>query len=181
MDEEPTANHPGFVEQRDIPLPSGSGNAQVRTFRGFGGRGIDRILAAAESQVSTEDLHYVAYHVDGLCQFSVDVLDHPDIPADEKVRGDQRRAQYLRHGLKLDRLMDGLNQEFRSIDSGSLLRVVLDVERGALYYFWVDDARFLIGVTMDQSQVHKADAKMVQLVDAIRPLLGHKRIEDLNR
>lgn len=179
--QEPVVNHPTFNEQREIPLAAGSGSALIRTFRTYGGRGIDRILAAAESQLSTEDLHYIAYHVDGLCQFSIDVLDHPNIPADDKVTGDQRRAQYLRHGVKLNRLMVGLNQEFRSIDSGILLRVVLDVERGALYYFWVDDARFLIGVTMDQSQVHKADAKMVQLVDSVRPLLGHKRIEDLNR
>jgi hypothetical protein len=181
QEEEPVTNHPKHVEQREIALPGGTGHALVRTFRNYGGRGIDRILAAAETQISTADLHYVAYHVDGLCQFSIDVMDRPDILTDDKVTGDQRRAQYLRHGIKLNRLMVGLNNEFRSIDSGILLRVVLDVERGALYYFWVDESRFLIGVTLDQSQVHKADAKMVHLVDAVRPLLGHKRIEDLNR
>jgi hypothetical protein len=180
-EEEPITNHPKHVEQREVALPTGTGHALVRTFRNYGGRGIDRILATAETQISTADLHYVAYHVDGLGQFSIDVMDHQDILTDDKVSSDQRRAQYLRHGIKLNRLMVGLNNEFRSIDSGILLRVVLDVERGALYYFWVDEARFLIGVTLDQSQVHKADAKMVHLVDAVRPLLGHKRIEDLNR
>lgn len=179
--EELTADHPSHVEQREIQLAGRNCTALLRTFRGYGGRGIDRILASVEGQVSTEDLHYVGYHVEGECWFSLDVLADADLPTDDKVSPERRRAQYLRHGLKLNRLMVGLNQEFRSIDSGILLRVVLDVERGALYYYWIDDVRFLIGVTVDQSQVHKADQKMVQLVDAIRPLLGHKRIEDLNR
>jgi hypothetical protein len=79
--------------------------------------------------------------------------------------------------------MAKLNSEFRALDSGTLIRLVLDVERGALYYYVVhsESERFLVGVTLDQDMVHVTDRKLQTLVDDIRHHLGHPRITELER
>ena len=76
-----------------------------------------------------------------------------------------------------------LNAEFRNMDSGALIRLVLDVERGALYYYVVhsESERFLIGVTLDQDMVHVTDRKLQVLVDDIRHHMGHPRITELEK
>ena len=176
-----TRHHAGHVDEQTVKLEAGT-DATLRRFRGYGGRGTDRIVSICEGELSVNDLHYLAYYVDGGCRFYLDVLDDPTVEERfGEVPADRRRDQYLRHGVRLDVLLKALNRDFKEIDSGILLRVVLDVERGALYYFYVDEKRFLIGVTLDQEMVHKTDAKMVHVVDETRVLLGHKKILDLNR
>lgn len=155
--------------------------AVLRRFAGFRS-GTNRLVDVCRPHLHPVDLHYIAYYVDGECRFSCDVLDDPVVDRfSDQVTPDGRRERYLQQARYLNRLMVGLNTSFRDIDSGILLRVVLDVERGALYYYWIDEQRFVIGVTLDQEMVDKADRKMVHVVDGMRFSLGHKRIEDLER
>jgi hypothetical protein len=169
---------------REARLLPASANARLIRYKDFtaSGRALDRVIDIVGKNLSIVDLHYVAFFVDERCHFSMDVFEDDHLSGMfAGVSEDQRRDQYVHQGLRLNRLVEAYNAEFRGIDVGILLRVVLDVERGALYYFYVDDRRFLVGVTLDQRQVHEADTKMVNVVDEIRFLLGHKRLEDLNR
>jgi hypothetical protein len=159
----------------------GDADAVLRRFRGFGA-GTNRLVDVCRPCVTTEHLHFVAYHVDGECRFYLDVLEDPAVERFfDQVTPDGRREHYLQQARYLNRLMVGLNDSFREIDAGILIRVVLDVERGALYYYWIDERRFVIGVTLDQEMVDKADRTMVRVVDGIRVSLGHRRIGDLER
>lgn len=157
-------------------------DALLRRYRGFSPGATDRIVDICRPMVAVADLHYVAYFVDHSCRFYLDVLDDAAIQGYfDMATPEQRRDRYVAHGRYLDQLLTGLNRSFLDIDSGILIRVVLDVERGALYYYWVDDRRFLIGVTLNQAMVDKADRKMVHVVDGVREALGHRKIGDLER
>ncbi|WP_117213901.1 hypothetical protein [Allorhizocola rhizosphaerae] len=139
---------------------------------------IDMIVKA----MSVDDLHYVAYHVDGRCVMTLDLLDHPQLSRfHDVVEPYQRRDEYRRHGETIEGILRRLNEEFRTLGSGDLIRLVLDVERGAIYYHMVtaDRNRYLISVTLNQYKVHIADRKCAHLVDDIRVHLGQPKLTDL--
>jgi hypothetical protein len=158
------------------------GDAIVRRSRGdFGAGRIERLVDLCTNHVKNDDLHYVAYYVDGRCAFYVDVFDHHAIESYfTEVTQDRRREEYLRLAIHLNEWLPGMNHSFDGIDSGVLIRVVLDVERGAFYYYKVDSRRFVIGVTLDQSVVHKADSVMTKLAREVQVLLGHRTNPDFN-
>ena len=177
-------NHPRSIPQpvSEQRLSIAGAEALLRRYRDFGAGATDRIVDICKPVIAPTDLHFVAYFVNHSCRFYLDVLDDPKLSRFfDNATPDGRRDQYVEHGYYLDRLLTGLNRSFLKIDSGILIRVVLDVERGALYYYWLDEHRYLIGVTLNQEMVDKADRKMVHLVDGIRESLGHKKIGDLDR
>jgi hypothetical protein len=63
--------------------------------------------------------------------------------------------------------MSRLNVYMRRLDGGVLVRTVLDIEQGALYYYWIDRNVYLTGLTMDQSKVLVADEKLRRLANAL--------------
>jgi hypothetical protein len=146
-------------------------------------RAHDALVGIVQELLDPLDLHYVAYFIDGECVFYLDIFDDRKLGRFFSGRGtaESRRKGYESYGRFLNVLMTNLNAKFKKIDSGLLLRVVLDVEKGALYYYHVEEDKFVIGVTMDQAKVHEADRKMVTVVDEIRVSLGHRPIADLNR
>lgn len=139
-----------------------------------------RILPAAETSLAKvvdmcvamldeSDLHFVGYFAAERCVFYTDVLDDADLARFfQGTTQEQRRDTYMRAGKQLQWLNTRLDQQLAGIESGFLIRIVLDVERGALYFYWIDTGRYLLGVTLDQRKVEVADDKMATLVDAIR-------------
>ena len=177
----PSALRPGPKHVAQERFQLNGADAVLRRFRDFGA-GTNRLVDICRPEVHPADLHFVAYYVEGACRFHLDVLEDSAVDRFfDQATPDGRREHYLQQARYLYRLMNGLNDSFREIDAGILLRVVLDVERGALYYYWIDEKRFIIGVTLDQEMVDQADRKMVRLVDGIRASLGHRRISDLER
>jgi hypothetical protein len=153
--------------ERHPPFRSGTHNAII-----------DMIIDA----MSVDDLHYVAYYVDGQCVMTLDLLDHPDLSRfHDVVEPYQRRDEYRRHGSTIEGVLRRLNAEFRSLSTGDLTRLVFDVERGAIYYHMVtaDSNRHLISVTLNQHKVYVADRKCTHLVDNIRVHLGQPRFTEL--
>jgi hypothetical protein len=114
------------------------------------------------------DVHFIGYYVDGRCRFHADVLDNPGL--NRFFRGRDRTAQrstYERAGRQLSWTMSRLDTYLRKLRSGILIRCVLDVEQGALYYYWIGENAYLTGVTMDQSQVLHTDEKLRRLANQI--------------
>ena len=154
------------------------GKRVLTRFDGYRAATHDPIVRLCRQAVSAADLHYVAYYVRRSCVFHLDVLEDPALGRFvEVLTADDRRAQYARHGSVLPELLAGLGPNLREMDSGGLIRVVLDVERGALYHFVVDQEtdRYLVGVTLDQDMVYVTDAKLSALTDEIRYHLGRPR------
>jgi hypothetical protein len=69
-----------------------------------------------------------------------------------------------------------LDNRLADLHTGKLVRVVLDVEQGAIYFYNLGDIGFLVGVTLDQQQVDPADWKMSLIANEF--LRAHGRQED---
>jgi hypothetical protein len=176
-----------ITEDLDPPDPvevAGSNHVVLRRFGPYRAEAYDGIVDLCRQHLSAKDLHYVAYYANKELVFRVDVLNDPVLARFYGLVGaEERREAYERHGRTVDKIMGRLNTDFRTLDSGALIRLVLDVERGALYYFVVhsESERFLVGVTLDQDMVHVTDGKLQVLVDDIRHFMGHPRITELER
>lgn len=136
----------------------------------------DGVVALCASRLDVSSLHYVAYHARGKGLFRVDVLDHPDLaPLVGLATPDRHRRIYENYGTRLKALMAHLDDDFDELDSGRLVRLVLDVEKGAVFIIEVHEhsGRYLLGVTLDQSHVDTADEEMRGLTAEIRQYLGH--------
>ncbi len=167
------------------PLPSADpSQVKIERFPHFRSPTHGPVIEKIVNRMSTDDLHYVAYYVDGHCVMSLDLLDHPELDRyHEVVEPYQRREEYLNQGRALHHLFKRLNEEFRPLNTGDLIRLVFDVERGAIYYYVVttDTSRYLIGVTLNQYKVHVSDGKMALLVDDIRVHLGQPKMTELEQ
>jgi hypothetical protein len=172
------------VELPAPTLPADPSQVKIERFAQFRSSTHGSLVAKIVNRLSIDDLHYVAYYVDGQPIVSLDLLDHPELDRyHEVVEPYQRREEYHRQGKALNALCRKLNAELSPLNTGDLVRLVFDVERGAIYYYVVttDTNRFLIGVTLNQYKVYVADQKMAQLVDDIRVHLGQPRMTELEQ
>lgn len=132
---------------------------------------VDReVEAQCRQALDPRDLQFIGYYVDGHCRFHADVLDAEILnPFFRRTGRAERRQAYERTGRQLDWLIDTLDTYMQHLSGGILIRVVFDVEQGALCYCNIDEGTYLMGVTMIQDEVLVADEKMRNLANA----LGH--------
>ncbi|MFI6908271.1 hypothetical protein ACIBKY_43910 [Nonomuraea sp. NPDC050394] len=149
---------------RTVPNPSGS---------------VEKALTSCVAMLNQDDLHFVGYFLGEQCLFYTDVLEDADLAHFfHDTDPEQRRELYLQAGRQMLWLTARLDRQLSRIESGILIRTVLDVERGALYFHWVDAGLYLVGVTLDQRKVDVVDDKMARLVDIIR---GHFTLPPINQ
>lgn len=176
-------------ERYDIPhelpaedRPADPTEVKVERFPAFRAERHNPVADKIMANMSVDDLHYVAYYVNGQCVVTLDLLDHPALARfHDVVEPYQRREEYKRHGTTIPQALRRLNEDFRPLNSGDLIRLVLDVERGAIYYHTVtsDTSRYLISVTLNQYKVYVTDIKVSHLVDDIRVHLGQPKMTEL--
>lgn len=118
------------------------------------------------------DLHYVARWAENEQVFSIDVFDDVKVGRffSEAITPAQRRRFYADLCRRLPSLVKQLGRMCRQTLGGRTERLVLDVEMGAIYYYRMGPCDYLVGVTLDQSEVFRADEKIARLVAAARPL-----------
>jgi hypothetical protein len=93
------------------------------------------------------------------------VLAEADLFEDERVAAarppgeapQSTRSYYRRLAEECAVYARQLGQVARQAVRGRMLRVVLDVEQGAVYYYRLGPADYLMGVTLNQSRVSEAD------------------------
>jgi len=116
-----------------------------------------------DAQVDPADLHLAALMAPG-DEFVVDQFDHPRLSRFFGLIGvEARRKFYGEFARDLPKTAGQLGRLVRTSIGGSLLRLVLDVEQGAVYWYPLGAGRYLMGVTLDQEQVEAADDKMARL------------------
>lgn len=140
----------------------------------------DGIAALCTSRLAPDTLHYLQYHTRGKGIFRVDVLDDPALaPLLGLADADRHRQVYERYGEGLRSLVELLDDDFVQLDSGRVLRLVLDVEKGAVFVVEVHhgSGRYLLGVTLDETAVDRADLDLRDLASTVRAHLGrsHQR------
>lgn len=139
------------------------------------------LILLCRSELNVEGLHYVQICARDGILLSADILDHPLLARYFDDSGkDQRRDVYIKVGKQVGWLINGLNDFLGDAEGGVLIRTVLDVERGAVYYCRIDESRYLIGVTLDQNVVHVADSAARLLADRIRGYYGLPPLQQPN-
>ncbi|GAB1639729.1 hypothetical protein [Krasilnikovia sp. MM14-A1259] len=107
------------------------------------------------------ELQYVAVLYDGSMELVRDVFDEP--AAEVYFRAGYtpavRRDFYARFLPTLERHAQEIGGIVNPAVGRGLRRLVLDVQRGAIYYYRVDPRTYLVGVTLNQDRVPHADLK----------------------
>jgi hypothetical protein len=124
--------------------------------------------AVLRAAVHPADLHFAAYISGGRWQCSADVLDHAALAAYYRrgITAADRRDLYEEFGRRLClgpmALLGQLSLDLEDL-IGEVWRIVVDVEQGAFYGYrrGIDD--FVLGVTLAQNQVQRAEEKMERL------------------
>jgi hypothetical protein len=121
-----------------------------------------------------DDLHFIGIFRHGEPAWCADVLDDASLaPFFQRVTPESRRRGYDRVIRVVNMHIRRFSQLLTLVRSHQLVRLVLDVARGAIYVFPLNDDEQLVGVTLIQSRVEQADQKMravrENLVPAIAP------------
>lgn len=130
------------------------------------GRDDHPAVAVCRSAVRPYDLHLVALVENGRQVFGVDVLRDRQFDGDGWSGAGDRRARYARLAIELPDYVRELGRTARASIGGPLRRVVLDVESGAIYYRWIDESRYIVGLTLYQPRVGSAERQLDALLAA---------------
>lgn len=172
--------HPVTIPEQREPARS----VNVKRFAPYRPEAHQNLVELCRTRLDAADLHYVAYYAGHQAVFRVDMLDDPALGSFHGlVEPQARREAYDAQGPEVEAALTSFNRTFSGLDVGVLIRLVLDVERGAVYYFTVDrdTGRYVLAVTLDQEQVHRTDAKVAKLVDDLRHALGFPRMTELEQ
>lgn len=128
------------------------------------GAGSAELMNACRDELHPQGLIYLAYHRGDEKTFALDILEDPRAL---KIWGRSavgiRRHFYGRLYPQLESLSSQFGQLVRPALRGRLMRIVLDVEQGAVYYNRLAPREYLFGVTLNQSRVRAADEQMARL------------------
>lgn len=125
---------------------------------------VDRFRQVADGVVRSADLHYLARFTEAGSFTSVDVLDASTLARFfTAIDSEQRRNGYRKLADRVPRTGRRLDIEIRPVLGQALVRVVADVEQGALYFCRAAPTEYLMGVTLDQHRVLDADRRFRQV------------------
>ena len=82
---------------------------------------------------------------------------------------EKQTQYYLEFGRELNSLIEPINTRMTYLQQGSLFRVILDVEKGGVFYHQISDTCYVIGATVNQEAMdnNSADLEMRSLVRAV--------------
>lgn len=126
----------------------------------------DPCLAA----LSLDDLHAVGLYRQGRLAWAADLFDAPALaPFFQRVTPEFRRRGYAQVAHQVTLQSRRFGRLLDLTGSRKLVRLVLDVARGAMYALPLGGEEYLVGVTLVQSRVDQADRKLRDLLARIRP------------
>ena len=137
------------------------------------GSTVQQAAVIAQSALDVQGLHYLAMHRDGQPLFERDILDDEELAGFfQRVSPLARRIGYTETVRTVGLQARLLNLLLARMGAGNLVRLVLDVARGAVYVMPVGPRTYVTGVTLLQSRVDHAEAKFRQAAEDIREALA---------
>jgi hypothetical protein len=161
-------------------LPGGAAGGGTCTSRKGpampGDRAVEDVRTVFESHLDPADLHYAALYRNWEFALSSDVLDSDHLGYwTYGVSANLRRDLYESVSQELRSELAQLGRAVRKLCGPPPRRLVLDVQAGALYvYFLGGEGDFLLGGTLDQSAVFQAEQRMRKIVGPVRELIQHR-------
>ncbi|WP_345469535.1 hypothetical protein [Actinoallomurus oryzae] len=116
--------------------------------------------------LSPDELIYLAHCRRGDILAEADLLDHEQVIElrPPHLPPSAMRTLYRRMAEEFAMFTRQLSQLARQAIRGRMLRIVLDVEQGAFFYYRLGPRDYLVGVTTNQKRVSQADQAMGELV-----------------
>ncbi|WP_329254350.1 hypothetical protein OG417_12235 [Actinoallomurus sp. NBC_01490] len=116
--------------------------------------------------LSPDELIYLAHCRTGDILAEADLLDHEQVIElrPPHLPPSAMRTLYRRMAEEFAMFTRQLSQLARQAIRGRMLRIVLDVEQGAFFYYRLGPRDYLVGVTTNQKRVSQADQAMGELV-----------------
>lgn len=123
--------------------------------------------------VDNADLHFVSRVRARNVDMTVDHFGHSELRVPTGLgTPDARRKFYLDLAQELFHAAAQQGRLVRSTVGGTLRRLVLDVEQGAVYFYRLTAGDYLVGVTLYQRQVNASDRKMSLLATRLTTRAG---------
>lgn len=155
-------------ESDEIWIPGGvpTGGFRVLPDSAAGRHAVTAEVARLCSAVLDRNtVHFVGIYRQGTLLWRADLFDDPALaPLFQRVTPANRRLGYDRLLHQVVMQAGRIMQLLSIVRSDHLIRLVLDVARGAIYILPLgDQGHILVGVTLVQTQVEDADRKMTTL------------------
>lgn len=126
----------------------------------------NRFAELAREAVRPDDLHYVARCHGGAVNMAVDVFDAPELHSFFfTVSTKRHRDLYAALCRDLPVMTAGFARAARAAMGAAPVRLILDVEAGALCVHDAGGGQYLLGVTLDQQQVSVTEKRFWDLAD----------------
>jgi predicted MPP superfamily phosphohydrolase len=106
-----------------------------------------------------------------------------ELPRDwlDKSSPKPQRDLYLKTGRHMNSWIRDLNFRLSSLNQGVLIRTVLDVVHGGVFYCYLDNGYYLIGATLIQEDMSECDKLMGEMQDMAIKAFGFKAVNDSTR
>jgi hypothetical protein len=118
--------------------------------------------------VRPRDLHFVARFEHVAWTSSVDVLDDRSLDHFfQSITRRRRREGYQSIGRQFEGTSSTMDGALRGVAGRRMVNTILDVEEGAVYFRRLQPDCYLMGVTLDQSQVEQAQLRFAELADRV--------------
>jgi hypothetical protein len=171
----PSLNWGGFASRGAPAAFSGPGSAgtagaspTVPYFSLTDSYAEDPRTQACAAALDPADLHYAGIYRRGQPVAAADIFDHPSLAVFfQRVTPELRRAGYAELMRQVQLQSRRFLQILEVAGSRRLVRLVLDVARGAIFVRPVDEDYYLVGVTLIQSQVETAERRFQALYQSI--------------
>jgi hypothetical protein len=129
-----------------------------------------KLIDICSDHIDIDRLHYVGHFVNGVATFSIDVLGS-DVLAGYLSGGpagpESLREALLALGRRFNYDMGQLDEELKRLRTGRLMRTILQVEHGGIFWYWIHENEYLVGQTLGGHTVDDADRSMAGIAEAI--------------
>jgi hypothetical protein len=154
------AGEAGTVLSHEDRVPSSTVGWQ-RVPRLAGRVELRRSQALLQAALDPDGLHYVALFQEGHLLLAEDILDHPNlVEYFQRSSPFSRREAYQSVALMCWRYQSRRESLLEENGLGPEVRLVLDVARGALFFLPVSEDLTLVGVTLHQNRLLRAEADL---------------------
>jgi hypothetical protein len=121
-------------------------------------------------------------HSDGLAHLVFYDRDTPKIVLDTAMAEDDSgrpitSQAHERAGRQLYYILEELQPDFAELRTGALIRTVLRVPTGAVFYYLVEPGFHLYGATSAMGQLDDLDARMAESVNEIRSIVRYSPLD----
>ncbi|KAB1979307.1 hypothetical protein [Streptomyces triticiradicis] len=158
---DPTPSPPHGATDTDRPETSGKA-AEGTAYTVDQATGADDVPTATTDlmceALGVHGLHYLAYYTGGAPTCTVDIFADPAVRSFlGSSTAQQRRDRYSLLGQLLPGVTGRMNTSLNALLEGEMRQIVLNIERGAVYFQQLREHCYLLGVSLDQSHLAEAD------------------------